>query len=486
MEVKEDIKSKLTKSKVILFGFELSRTQSALLLILSYIGIIYLPLILMEQILFKLFQTLFVDLPFYLSPLYPEYLKTDLWFYEMFAPHVTKIMVTTIFLYLSIYTLKNILNPDEKKRKKKSNIIQHDRIVKWFGFKLSHGQSLFIFIISIIGILLAFQNIIDVSVSQHFGTLQLLIDLCYIPIGPYLVISHEILRNTILILFNIIIILLALYSLFKARTGKTVSTSRNPIRNYALIMYLSILIVILLFFLRLLCHLFLFTDLGHLLGITPGASNSYQTNDFEIVIKILIVSLLLIAPCSLIRETPYDYKTVTNEITWFRISLTPKKAIVLISLAIVFTIFLTYYFLISVFIISIFNFPHPPALIVICLLLSIVVFLYYPIEKILKRGRFTNYVDSIDNSELLVSKWFKFRLSRLYSLLFLSVSYSFVFIHVFYLMAMTLFTHINLLTLENLAFYNLISIPASLVIIGTLFAINLYTIKRTIHSIKSH
>jgi len=484
MEVKEDIKSKLTNSKVILFGFELSRTQSALLLIIAYIGILHLPFTLIEEVLLRLFQTLFVTLPNYFSPHYPEFARTDLWFYYMFAPHITRIIVATTLLYLSVYTLKNILKPGEKKGSNKSKIIQHDRIVQWFGFKLSHGQSLFIFIISIAGILLAFQNLIDCTTSFAFDYLYLLVDLCFIPTGPNTASSHEILRNTIPILFNAIIILLSLYSLIKIRKGKTVSTSRNPIKNYALILYVSSLIVFLLFLMRFLCHLFLFTGLGNLLGIIPDASNSYQTNDFMLVIIFLTVSVVLMVRSHSIRENSYEYKTITNELTWLQINLTPKRAVVLISLAIVFIIYFTDFFLTLVFIMAIFNFPHPSYVIFISILFSILVFCYYPIEKILRRGRFNNYVGSIDNSELLVSKWFKFRLDRLYSLSLLSVSCGFLFIYVFSLMSMNLFTQIFLVTPENFGFYYFISIPASLVIVGILFAIIIYTIKRTIHSIK--
>jgi hypothetical protein len=484
MEVIEDNKSKLTNSKVILFGFELSRTQSALLLIISYIGILYLPYTLIEEVLYNLFQTLFVSLPFYFSSSFPEFMRTGLWFYYLFAPHIIRIIVTTTLLYLSIHTLKTILRVGENKGNNKRKVIQHDRNVKWFGFKLSHGQSLFIFVISTAGILLAFQNIIDVSSSRDITFLYMLIDLCYIPTGPNTHSSHGILTNGIPILFNAIIILLALYSIIKIRKGKTVSTSRNPIKNYALIIYISSLIIFLLSLMRFLCHLFLFTSLGNLIGIIPEVSNSYQTNDFMIVIIFLILSIVLMIRSHSIREKPFEYKATTNELTWFQTSLTPKKAIVLISLAIVYIIFFTDFFLTFVFIMAIFNFPQPSHFLFIIIVFSLIAFCYYPIEKILRRGRFNNYVGSLDNSELLVSKWFKFRLDRLYSLVFFSVSCGFLLIHVFSLMSMNLFTQLFLLEFENFGFYYFISIPASLVIVGVLFAIIIYTIKKTIHSIK--
>ncbi|MFX1387884.1 MAG: hypothetical protein ACFE9M_11760 [Promethearchaeota archaeon] len=484
MGAKEESKSKLTNSKVILFGFELSRAQSALLLIISFIGILYLPYTLIGEVLYNLFQTLFVNLPFYFSHTFPEFMRNDFWFYYFFASHIVRIIVTTILLYLSIYTLKTILRLGENKGINKRKIIEHDRIVKWFGFKLSQGQSLFIFVISTAGILLAFQNIIDFFTSHDFTLYFFFKDLCSIPTGPNMISSHEILINTIPIIFNAIIILLSLYSLIKMRQGRTGSTSRNPIKNYALIIYISSLIVFLLFLMRCLCHLFLFTSLGNLLGIIPDVSNSYQTNDLVIVIIFLIVSLVLMIGSHFIREGSYEDKAINKELTWFHIRLTPKRAIVLISLAIVYVIFFTDFFLTFIFNMAIFNFPHPSILIFISIGFSISAFCYYPIEKILRRGRFNNYVGSIDNSELLVSKWFRFRLDRLYSLLLLSVSCGFLFIQGFTLISMNLSTQMILFMFEHFYFYYLISIPGSLVIVGALFAINIYTIIRTIHSIR--
>jgi len=484
MEVIEDNKTKLTNSKVILFGFELSRTQSALLLIISYIGILYLPYTLIEEVLYNLFQTLFVNLPWYFSPTFPEFARTDFWFYYFFASHIVRIIVTSTLLYLSISTLKTILRAGENKGINKRKIIQHDKIVKWFGFKLSHGQSLFIFVISIAGILLAFQNIIDFFTSQDITSYFFFRDLCYIPTGPNVTSSHEILINNIPVIFNVIIILLSFYSLIKIKKGKPVSTSRDPIKNYALIINISSLVVFLLFLMRFLCHIFLFTSLGNLIGIIPEVSNSYQTNDFMIVIIVLIITSVLMVRSHSIREKSYKYKTITNELTWFQIKLTPRRAVVLISLAIVYNIFFTDLFLTLVFLMASFNFPHPSNIIFISISFSIVVFCYYPIEKILRKDRFNKYIGSINNSELLESKWFKFRLDRLYSLVFLSVSCGFLFINVFTLMSMNLFTQFFLLEVHHFDFYYFISIPASLVVVGTLFAIIIYTIKRTIHSIK--
>jgi len=484
MEVIEDNKSKLTNSKVILFGFELTRTQSTLLLIISFVGILYLPYTLIEEVLYNLFQTLFVSLPFYFSPTLPEYLRTDFWFYYFFASHIVRIIVTTALLSLSIYTLKRILRLGESKGINKRKIIQHDRIVKWFRFKLSHGQSLFIFVISVAGILLAFQIIIDFFTSQDITLYFFFRDLCFIPTGPNMTSSHEILINNIPIIFNAIIILLSLYSIIKIKRGKTVSTSRNPIKNYALIIYISSLIIFLIFLMRFLCHIFLFTSLGNLIGIIPEVSNSYQTNDFMIAIIFLIVSLVLMVRCHSIREKSYKYKPISDDLTWLHIRLTPKRVIVLISLAIVYLIFFTDFFLTFIFIMAPFNFPQPSNLIFISIGFGICVFCYYPIEKILRRGRFNNYVISIDNSELLVSKWFKFHLDRLYSLVFFSVSCGFLFIHVFTLISMNLFTQFFLLEVHHFDFYYFISIPASLVVVGTIFAFIIYTIKRTIHSIK--
>jgi hypothetical protein len=485
LELKEESSLNLADYKVILFGFELSRTQRALFLILSYIGLIYLPFILIQEILYGIFHTIFVDLPFYFSPIFPEEHKTDFWFYLIFAPEITRIIVYSILFYLSIYTLKTVLKPNEIKDKSKKKIIRYERIVNWFGFKLTHGQSLFIFYISLIGILFSVQNIIEYSAFSRIY-LYFFVDLCHIPLGAYLTISNQALVNLIPIILNFIILLLSIYSLIKMRRGKLVSNSIKSVKNYAIIIYLISLITFLFFLMRLFCHLFLFTDLGSLLGITPNATNSSQANDFTEVIVILIITLIFMIGSYFIREHSHEEKAINTEFTWIHIKLTPKRATFFISLAFLYTIFFSDLFLTYLFIVSIFNFPQQNDLIVLAIFFIIIIICYYLIETILKKNRFNNYLKSIDNLEFVKIRWLKFNLSRSYSLLLFSVSCGFLFIYIYSLMSMNLMTQIFLFSFNELNFYYLISFPISLLIISILLSFIIYTIKRTSQSIKLH
>jgi hypothetical protein len=495
MEVKEKYESSLNNSQLVLLGFELNRSQSALILILSFIGLFMATNELVMGISFNLFQFIFVVIPAYLD--HPE-VYADLYLYYYFAPVITGIIISSIFLLLSVYGLKKVLSHNDHndiKKKSKRKTIQQDRIVNWLGLKLSHGQSLFIFSLSLIGILFTIQFYIN-STTYLFRMLE---DLCFIPTGSNSATSHEILLDNVPIVISAIFIVLCIYSIIASRRGKPASPPKRIVKNYGLIIFIGSFIIFLFILIRFFSHLFLFTDLADILGMTPNAINSYQTKDFFLVMAILIICLILMTSSYFLKESPNEDTKINNKITWLHITLTPKRAIILLSLAILGIIVFGYPSLVIFFIMGgwylFFYFNSYTAvfslifLIIPCIL---VIFICYAIGKVVKKHRLKKFLDEIENSEEITCKWFKYNLNLLNSVIFFSLSIAFSIYYIFSLILLNMnarmvITGISIPESVNIfdEFLWIIRFVIMMSVNSLLLAVSIYTIKKTKYSIKS-
>jgi len=470
MEVKEQKSENLNDSQLILFGFELNRSQTTLVLIFSLVGL-FTTTIELSMNIFTLLNNLFLAIPGYLSQ--PNvYHKFH--FYYNFAPVITRIIVFSIFFYLSLYGLKKILRHNNIKNKNKRKIIPQDRIVNWLGLKLSHGQSFLIFCLSLAGILLVIQFYIG-STTPMFKFLKAL---SYLPSGPNSFNLYGYSSNIGPFTICAIFMILCLYSLITCRRGKPTSPSNRFVKNYGLVIYIVSFIIFVFNLLRLLTHLYFYSD------------NVYQTRDFHRVILVAVICFILMISTYFLKESPglNEDTNIKNKLRWMHIELTEKRAILLLSLAILgITIFsysfLTTYFLISGFFIN-FNVLSFPELIIpgIFIILS-----FYAIDTVLKKNRLNYFINLIENSREITCKWFKFNLNRLNSVTFFSLSCGFIVFNVYILIQVNLSTRFMILysieVMPELIF--IVSNAIITAIISCLLAINIYTIKRTHLSIKS-
>jgi len=485
MEVKETYETKTNNSRITLFKFELSPTQKILFLILSLIGVLFLPFILAGDIFLNLFQSIFGSLPAYLSN--PEIYHEDYLFYN-FAPVITSIIIYSIFFCLSIYALKKLIKTKENSNEQKRNIILQDRIVNWLGFKISHGQSLFIFSVSLAGMLFIVQEYIYSYIPFFMeGVFE---SLCWIPLGPYQATSHDLLLNNVPLAINATFFTLCLYSIIASRRGKPRSSRNKIAKNQSLIIFIIFFIVFLFSFIRVLCHLFLFTDLAYTLGITPNVTNSYQTNDFIRVIVILFISLILMITSYFMKENSQEVVKKDIKLSWVNIELTPHRALILFSVAILYIIFFTVIYLVTAFLLKFINFTSITynSILFHGIFVGIIIFCYYPIGKISKDHRLVTIVENIENSGEYETNWFKFRLNKLYSVIFLSVSCGLIPLFVFQLSLMNMNAQAFLSDFTPIRFnsYLLFSFPLMTVVIIIILIVNIYTIKKTIHSIKTN
>ncbi len=484
MEVKEKKESNQGISQLTLFGFELNRPQTSLILILSLIGIFILPIMLAGDIFLNLFQLLFNSLPAYLSD--PSHYSEN-YLSSSFSPILISLFRSTIYLILSIYALRKILRSTNAKHKVKEKTIHQERIVNWFGLKISHGQSIYIFCASIVGIFYIAQLFFGSIFSSSFLGNDVLETFCWIPYSPSSRASHEILVNNVPLALKLIFFLVCLSNLFIVRRGKPMISSKRYNKNYSLLVFMVSFVIFILLSARFFCHLALFNyEISLALGIPYNAPNPYQNEDFIKTVTFLVICLALMISSIFLKE-PRNREVKTSEnISWLRVKLTPHRALILLSIALLYILFFAdIYITLHILMGGAFNFTLFSLSIFDIILFPIIIFCYYPIEKILKNRCFDNVIRDIDNSKEFNAKWFKYLLSKTDSVIFLSVSSGVVGIYIYQLLAMNMSAQGFLQNLSSDNSYLLFSFPAITAVICIILVLIVYTVKNTLPSIKN-
>jgi len=484
MEAKEKQESHLNNSPMTLFRFELNRSQTSLFLILSFMGIFMLPYNLAADIFLNLFQFLFATLPAYLSE--PQYYHKDYLIYNFF-PILIMVIIHTIFLILSIYALRKILRYKNTNYKTKVKTIHQERIVNWFGLKITHGQSLFIFNASLAGIFLTVQQFLEYLFSPVLAfDNRLLKSICWIPTGLNQATSDVKLLQNVPLVITTIYFLLCLCSLFIVRRGKPLNPSKKITKNYSLLIFIVSSVILILLSARIFCHLALFNiEISSLLGTYYNAPNPYQNEDFIKTISLFCICFVLMITSFFLKEQNYREMNTSDKLSWLQIKLTPHRALILLSVALLYILFFTDFYLTFILLFGAFFHTSLFSLSIFDIIfILIILFCYYPIGKILKKHRFDNIIKNIDNSREFKTNWFKFDLTRTNSVIFLSISSGLVGLYIYQLLSMNMNAQAFLQEPYSSNLYMLFSFPVLTVIICLILVVIIYTIKKTLPSIK--
>ncbi|MFX0023029.1 MAG: hypothetical protein ACFE9S_11950 [Candidatus Hermodarchaeota archaeon] len=481
---KKEYKLIPNNSRMTLFRFELSQSQSSLFLILSLIGVIMLSIRLIVYIFFGLFDIIFFYLPTFQ---FDEFSAYYLWFF------ISNIISSILYLLLCIYVLRKILRNKNNKNRNSGKIIPHERIVNWLGLKISHGQSQFIFILSLVGILFMIQYFLKTSLfpqPQLFHSWTLFEDLSRIPgeSTPYVssYITDILLVRTVPFGIIITFFLLSLYSLIAVRRGKLKNPSKTGVTNSSLLIFIISIIMVTFLSARVFCHFALFNDFfSNLLGIPSNPPNFHQIIDFIITIILLFIFLTLLFTRYLAKEKNNTEINISKNLSWFHIKLNFHRATILLSAALFSIIFVTEFFLsllflawyLTVFFSSIYN------IIIFIILILTILFCYYPIEKILKNQNFKKLIDNIDTSREFRAKWFKFHLDRTQSIILFSVSVVSIVSSIIMLFTFNLMAQVDI---DPNRPFLIFSYPISAALICIILVVIGYTIKKTYHSIIFH
>jgi hypothetical protein len=360
--------------------------------------------------------------------------------------------------------------------------------VNWLGLKISHGQSLFIFCASLVGIFFIVELFLVSLLSYSIYDHGLFNSLCWIPEASNQATSHEILLNNVPLAIMITFFLLCLYSLFIVRRGKPMNPLKKITKNYSLLIFIVSFVMLILLSARIFCHLALFNyEISSFLGISKNPPSPYQNEDFIKTIIFLCVCLALMTTSFFLKEQNYKEMKTSDELSWLHVKLTPHRAIILLSVALLYITFFTYIYLSFIFLFGDFYFGYTPFYLNLLniIVIPIILFCYYPIGKILKNHRFDNIIENIDNSKEFKTNWFKFHLSKTYSVILLSVSSGLVVFYIFQLILMNMSAQAFLQFSDPLYSYMLFSFPIMAAIICLILVVIIYTIKKTLPSIKS-
>ena len=476
----EDYGLNQDNQSITLFRFELNQTQSIIVLIFALTGLFLIPFLLGGEIFFNLFTSLFLSLPSYLS--HPEY-YADLYLFLQLFSIISNLIIYSLFFCFSFVTVRKILRGLGGEGTQKSKIIPQDRIVRWLGLKLSHGQAIFIFCLSLLGIsylsLQIIKTIVETIGSNHPPFDMFYTNLLSIPTGQNRATSYDLLLYNVPFILNGLFLVLCLYSIFVTRRGK--KSHSNQIKtasNLGVFIFIGSFLISLLYLMRFLTHLFMFTDLGHLVGISKESTNIYQFNDFLNVVIILIGSFsFLVFSCFLKKKTKHLQKENEN-LTWFHVKLTKNRYFMLLSYSIMFSCLLGYFFANMFFNFGIWGFYVE---ILIFYLITFLLILYSSI-KITSKNSLQRILSQFNASEDFKVNWYRFRVNRLQSVILCSVSSGAMLFYMFEMVTFRSSFQFELTYLDMLWVIQMISMLAFLSLL-LLFA--LYTIKCSYKGVKS-
>lgn len=490
MKAEKKSEPSANESKFILFRFELSRSQAILVLIVAFMGVLVIANTLAESIFLNLFQFLFYILPMVSAEpglYHPGYLTYH------FIPIISGIIVSIILLSLSVYSLNKILNQKAKKDKNERNIIHKERVVRWLGLTISHGQSFFLFSISLVGMIYMIENFV-LSLIYPYPDWILFSELCWIPTGINQGTSNELLFQLVPRAIIIAIILLFFYSFYvvkRDKYSKSSTASTKPVKNYRFLLYIISLVVLIFSAARLFCNLFV--SIFNFFPPSLDSLNLFQLIDMIIAITFLILSLVFIRKKAILRRKAEEKEESTedlqdlSELTLFKLKLTPKRGLLIFSLAATFLITLTNSYLSYLFIIGRYSmrFLSPSSISRHIVYIILIMVTFYPIRQLTKQNRFETIIREIRKGANFETKWLGIRLNKLKSIIIFSVSLALTVLNVYQLTSLNRTAQGFLSDLDYSESYMIFSFPIIASIICLILAILLYTIIKSYPSIKS-
>ncbi|TFF89309.1 MAG: hypothetical protein EU549_01045 [Promethearchaeota archaeon] len=450
-----------------------------------------IPFNIAGEIFLNLFQFFFTILPHYLEM--PSVYHENYLIYH-FYPIILNLIINFLFLFLSIYALRKLLINKKQKKTKKKTLISQNRTVKWFCLTLSHGQAIFIFVLSFIFVTFLLSYYIRTLLYPITPGIEggLFTYLCWIQYNSTSYTSDPLLLNYLPLTLFIIYLVLGLYSLVITRREKNSKASRKTVTNYGLLLFTPSLFLFIIFSARIFCHLAIFNkQISKLLGTKYIYPTPIQSADFNRTLIFLLVSLILMVVSYFLKNKKAE-KSDYNQIKWFFFRLNPKKAIILISLATIFAIFFIQIYVSNIttyLFFGMYNYEslfRTPSIWFFTLgLLSIVIFCYYTINKILKNQKFDKIVKTINQSDEYKSSWFKFKINRNNSLLLLSCSFALIVLYLYQLILVNINASFMLVNLYHLDLYLLLSFPLLISLICIILIILGYTLIKTYPALKT-
>jgi len=274
------------------FGFEINHSQSLLLLILALTGGLNFPFGILNG-LNKFLEAIFYSLPV-----------------ENFREAIIILFESIVFLFLCWYTIIKILKIKQKSTFNKINV--KNQVRSWFGFKINQSQSILLFMISLVGLIV-------ISFSYFHGVDAIYQGLLFRKLYeiPY---DNTVLQRYAFNFIHLVFFLISLYTLIEMKIERVSLSMKKYNKNHQLVIFIIALTIILFLVPRIFYHIITFTPLRLLIGIDPPIGleiTSYFFTDFVIITLITFVCTIIIS--FLLKRVPKE-RRVNKELK-FR---TPK------------------------------------------------------------------------------------------------------------------------------------------------------------------
>ena len=299
--------SMLNDKKAVWFGFELNRLQSVLLFILALIGLLNIPFGILEGIN-QFMDIVFLYYPYHLTN---PAVYTIYYIYDDIKNAIITLVVYISFFILCFYTIRKIL------RDKKNSILKNDstqeQIRSWFGFKLNQSQSIFLFLLSVIGIISITASFLHgLERYSLSGLFNLLLPADYTSV-----------RRIYFNIIHLLIFILIIYTLIKLKfkfPRKAIGVNTS---TFSLILFIISILIIIFLFPRL---IYIFSSLIY--GTTIMGSF------YDVVLPIIILLICSNIISLIIFRKPYNKDGRDKTIRKILLKISPKIRFIVLILSI--------------------------------------------------------------------------------------------------------------------------------------------------------
>ncbi len=346
------------------FGFPLNKTNSIVLLVLSYMGVMSLPVLIFENILndyYSLIHIIFYSVCFILS------------------------------LYTFLKVIKGIKNQDKQKSVLESRITH----VLWFGINLTHNQALVLFALSLSGIL--FTSYYSVMLMFDYAT-PFFLGITYLYLEIHFV--------------NIVLLIICIFTVYRIKTPQIKSDDAKELNKFSLFLFiLSIVSSISLIY----PMLFLFYASIMVINSIIFYNSFYFGGIIVFIALIICISLLVLSALNLKRKYNFSLTLKKSSVISRKqklfgiIKMNPVMALVILSLSIFVVLYLLFDLSFEVFIVRSIGIDTVNYIFYVILLL---IPCFYTINFILKKNRLELFLESYYEEKFPMNKWFGLKVNK--------------------------------------------------------------------------
>jgi len=354
------------------FGFPINKTNSVVLLVLSFLGVISLPVLIFENILYYIV---------YYNRLMDYYGLIHIIFYSV---------CFMLSLYTFLKVIKGIKIQDKQKKVLESRITH----VLWFGIHLTYNQALVLFALSLSGILFT-----------SYYSIMLMFDYAY----PYYGITYFYLEFHSI---NIVLLIICIFTVYRIKKSQIKSEDAKELNTFSLFLFiLSIILIISLIYPMLFYTIVLVRNIIYIIFY----DSFYFSGLIYLINLIICISLLVLSALNLKRKYNFSL-TVKKSFMLSRkqrlfgiIKINCVMALGFLSLSIFVVLYLLFSLGIEIFIVSSIGIDTSTYVFYVILLL---IPCFYTIGFILKKNRLELFLESYYGGKFSNNKWFGLKVNK--------------------------------------------------------------------------